>query len=209
MASLSFNENIDYTGRKPNFNRDQFKTFAEMVGYSENYLPDTFIATCVEDNSIYFFSKTAVKDPILGKWRKVGSSNLQKEIKAAFKVGGISKDTIYDAGTSLESIVAELLGGIAPTTNSLYYGVSNERNISSLDDFTAASIYNEVKVSFNSNNQFLIIAVPNDASNITIYDTNNMNNTSCFQTYTLDDHIVYVSETKITCDNFEYKIVFN
>ena len=31
MASLSFNENIKYTGKKPNFERDQFKDLIQEI----------------------------------------------------------------------------------------------------------------------------------------------------------------------------------
>lgn len=206
--ALAFNDNINYTGDSPNFERDQFATIAEMAKYSENYLPDTFIATCVEDGKIYLFNKNIDKHPKTGKWRAVGSANLETDLVASIKVGGIKENTTYVAGVSLESIITELLGGEAPTVKALYYGVSDERNISSVDSLTAASIYKEVKTSFAADNQYLIIAVPDDIDAPIIYDANGMNNTSCFETYPLDGYVVYVSENKITCENFEYKIAF-
>ena len=51
-----------YKGKKPNFSRDQFQTLEEMIGYPEYYLPDTFIATCVEDGNAYLFNRNNSKD---------------------------------------------------------------------------------------------------------------------------------------------------
>lgn len=207
--SLAFNSNINYTGKFPNFERDQFETISQMAKYSINYLPDTFIATCVEDGNVWLFNKKNSDDPKTGRWRVLGSANLKDEIIASIKVGGIDVNTTYDAGTSFEKIVTDLLGGASPTANALYYGVSNDRSISSVADLSPASIFAEVTVSVQPNNQYVIIAVPNDVAVVAIYDENGLNNTGCFQTYPLNDYTVYVSETKITCMTpFKYKIAF-
>ena len=60
-----------YKGKKPNFSRDQFQTLAEMIGYPEYYLPDTFIATCVEDGNAYLFNRNNSIKAASGKWRKL------------------------------------------------------------------------------------------------------------------------------------------
>ena len=70
---MAFNlmDTFEYKGKKPNFSRDQFKTIEEMVTYPEYYLPDTFIATCVEDGNGYIFNRSNPIKAELGKWRKI------------------------------------------------------------------------------------------------------------------------------------------
>ena len=49
MAGISTLSGFDYRGQQPNFSRDMFTTVAEMVAFSENYLPDVFITQVVEN----------------------------------------------------------------------------------------------------------------------------------------------------------------
>lgn len=45
--------NFKYEGQSPNFERDQFKTTAEMEAYSSNYLDEGHISYCLEDKKHY------------------------------------------------------------------------------------------------------------------------------------------------------------
>ena len=72
-------DNISYKGRKSDNVRSYFSTIADMVAFSENYLPDVYITLCGEDNNQYKFVRSNEVDPILGKWRLLeggGSSDL-------------------------------------------------------------------------------------------------------------------------------------
>ena len=40
--ALSFLDNVDYRGKKPNFTRDLFADIATMAAFNENYLPSRF-----------------------------------------------------------------------------------------------------------------------------------------------------------------------
>lgn len=45
--------NFKYEGQSPNFERDQFKTRADMLAYSPNYLDEGHISYCLEDKKHY------------------------------------------------------------------------------------------------------------------------------------------------------------
>ena len=66
---ISMLDNISYKGKKSDNARSYFPTIADMVAYSENYLPDVYITLCGEDNNQYKFVRSNEVDPILGKWR--------------------------------------------------------------------------------------------------------------------------------------------
>lgn len=68
--AISFLDNLDIRKSTPNVKRDMFDTVADMKAYNENYLPQVFIATCVEDGCIYIFNKGNLVDDTTGKWRK-------------------------------------------------------------------------------------------------------------------------------------------
>ena len=76
--AVSMLDNISYKGKKSDNVRSYFETIADMVAFSENYLPDVYITLCGEDNNQYKFIRSNEVDPILGKWRLLegGSSDL-------------------------------------------------------------------------------------------------------------------------------------
>lgn len=74
--AVSMLDNFNIRKSSPNVERDMFQTIADMKAYNENYLPQVFIATCVEDGCIYIFNKSNEVNPLTGKWRKFnGGSN--------------------------------------------------------------------------------------------------------------------------------------
>lgn len=76
--SVSMLDNFNIRKSAPNVERDMFNTIAEMKAYNENYLPEVFICTNVEDGCIYVFNKGNLVDETTGKWRKFegGSADL-------------------------------------------------------------------------------------------------------------------------------------
>ena len=56
--AISILEGFDYGGKLPNFQRDLFETIADMVNYSENYLPDIFECNVKENGKRYRFNIT-------------------------------------------------------------------------------------------------------------------------------------------------------
>ena len=64
MAGISTLEGFDYRGQLPNFSRDLFNTVADMVAFSENYLPEVFITQVVEDGKHINISEATSKTQI-------------------------------------------------------------------------------------------------------------------------------------------------
>ena len=85
--ALSFLDNVDYRGKKPNFTRDLFETVADMAAFNENYLPDVFLACC-KNGKVYVFNRENTVDATYGKWREVqgggGSSDWESLIGKPF-----------------------------------------------------------------------------------------------------------------------------
>ena len=69
--ALSFLDNVDYRGKKPNFTRDLFVDIATMAAFNENYLPNVFMACNEEDGQPYIFNRNNAVDATLGKWRPI------------------------------------------------------------------------------------------------------------------------------------------
>lgn len=69
--ALSFLDNVDYRGKKPNFTRDLFVDIATMAAFNENYLPNVFMACNEEDGQPYIFNRNNTVDATLGKWRPI------------------------------------------------------------------------------------------------------------------------------------------
>ena len=76
--AISMLDNFNIRRSAPNVERDMFQTIEEMKEYNENYLPQVFICTNVEDGCIYVFNKGNEVDEVTGKWRKQsgGSADL-------------------------------------------------------------------------------------------------------------------------------------
>lgn len=69
--ALSFLDNVDYRGKKPNFTRDLFADIATMAAFNENYLPNVFMACNEEDGQPYIFNRNNTVDATFGKWRPI------------------------------------------------------------------------------------------------------------------------------------------
>lgn len=69
--ALSFLDNVDYRGKKPNFTRDLFETISDMAAFNENYLPDVFLACNKESGKPYIYNRENTVDATYGKWREI------------------------------------------------------------------------------------------------------------------------------------------
>ena len=78
--SISMLDNISYKGRKPDNVRSQFNTIAEMVSFSEDYLPKIYITLNAETGKQYMYKRSNSVDALLGKWRELGIDYLADNI---------------------------------------------------------------------------------------------------------------------------------
>lgn len=103
--SISMLDNIGYKGRKADNVRSFFETKADMVAFSENYLPDVYITICGEDGNQYKFNRSNTVDPELGKWRLVtgGSGDLSSYYTKAETNSLLDEKVDKEAGMGLSS----------------------------------------------------------------------------------------------------------
>lgn len=215
--ALSFLDNVDYRGKKPNFARDLFKTKSEMAAFSENYLPDVFITSCVEDGMVYVFDRSNTVDPELGKWRSLkgessGSSELTNPITVSETVGGSEQGTIYPVGTSIEDVIADVLSGESKSLT-MYYGTVDDVTTIDIATLTEATATNGTELSFTSDNKYIVIVYEDtEDALVAIRDDNEFNYNSEFTLSTLNingvDYKVYSMSNKTTCTDFIFKIKF-
>ena len=78
--SISMLDNISYKGRKPDNVRSQFNTIAEMVSFSEDYLPEIYITLNAETGKQYMYKRSNSVDALLGKWRELSIDYLADNI---------------------------------------------------------------------------------------------------------------------------------
>lgn len=67
--AVQYIDNLSYKGKKPNFERDQFKTLAEMKAFSEADIDEGHSSYCLEDGKRYTFKSSNSVDSITGRWR--------------------------------------------------------------------------------------------------------------------------------------------
>ena len=67
--SIQINNNFDYKGNQPNFERDQFETLELMRSADERSLDNGHISYCEETGKHYVFNENNAIDVETGKWR--------------------------------------------------------------------------------------------------------------------------------------------
>lgn len=82
--ALSFSDNIDFKGRKPDFVRQEYATLAELKAVRDNRMPEMYLGYCVENHTYYCYSQTNDVDDVTGRWRAfVGASTVVSEMPPA------------------------------------------------------------------------------------------------------------------------------
>lgn len=78
MANV-WGDNFQYNGKKPDFTRQEYATFADMKAAKKSQMPEKYIAYCLEDRKWYQYDKANTVDETLGLWRPFGSGeSIQK-----------------------------------------------------------------------------------------------------------------------------------
>ena len=78
--SVSLLDNFNYSGKQPDFSRQQFDSKEAMASFSENYLPDMYLAYCLEDKQIYLYDVANEVDAETGKWRVFSGSDSEASL---------------------------------------------------------------------------------------------------------------------------------
>jgi len=67
--AIKIADNLNYSGAKPDFVRQQYATFEEMAAVRDNTMPQLYLAYCLQDKNIYKYDKDNEVDPTTGKFR--------------------------------------------------------------------------------------------------------------------------------------------
>lgn len=208
--ALSFLDNVDYRGKKPNFARDLFDTIADMKNYSELYLPDVFVACCKETGKLYIFNRNNELDTDLGKWREFDTGSSSGDVSEAIvfttKVGNIPPGTTFPAGTPVDVILASMGGTTTTESYTLYYGVVDDPSALSLDALMETQTSGSASVEITSNGQYVVFVSEQELSDIRdeLGFPNGSEFTKTTQQFDGSVYNVYISNYPITCENFNY-----
>lgn len=71
--AVQYIDNLNYRGKKGNFERDQFATLADMKAFSESDIDEGHLAVCLENGKHYEWKSTNEEDDTTGRWRLFSS----------------------------------------------------------------------------------------------------------------------------------------
>jgi hypothetical protein len=84
-VAIVFGDNLQFSGKKPDFVRQEYATFADMKAVKKSNMPEIYFAYCLEDRNFYKYDKTVDVDPVLGNFRlfTAGSQSQMEEMPEA------------------------------------------------------------------------------------------------------------------------------
>ena len=115
--SIQINNNFDYRGNQPNFERDRFETLELMCSADERSLDNGHISYCEETGKHYVFNENNDIDNKTGKWRLL--------IENPDLADYMNKAT-YDTNSNGIVDKAETIEGLNKTVNDLNNSLSND-----------------------------------------------------------------------------------
>ena len=115
MAS-TWGDNFQYEGRKPDFVRQQYEHFSDMVAVKDNKMPEMYFAYCLEDRKFYSYDKRNEVDPVLGKFRLFESGS---------GGGGSAVDVMPEPGESWVGKIVQYIGLTSGDFEQGYFYICN------------------------------------------------------------------------------------
>jgi len=135
--AIKLGDNINYAGVKPDFVRQQYATFEEMLAVRDNTMPPLYLAYCLEDRNIYKYDKENEVDPITGKFRLYQSGGgggtvdtemsdestnaVQNKVIKAYVDGKTPVTTMPAASEELVDKVVQYVGASGAYTQGYFY----------------------------------------------------------------------------------------
>ena len=181
---ISVLDNFDLRAKKQNFQRDAFDTIADMVDFSENYLPDMFDSFCYEDGKKYRYNRSNTVDPVLGKWRDITSG------------GGGDLSSYYtktETNTLLEDKVDKEVGKALSSND---YTSEEKTKLASLENYDDTALAARV-----SDNEDAIDILNGDSTVNGSVDTKVASCLSDSKSYTDTSVRNAIKQTAIACDS--------
>lgn len=98
--AVSIIDSFDYKGKKPDFARQIFTSLSEMASFSENYLPEMYIAFNLEDMKTYLYKRSNIETIETGKWREFGEGGSSGDLTNYYNKSEV--DTLLDTKVDVE-----------------------------------------------------------------------------------------------------------
>ena len=144
--AINIGTNFAYHGKLPNFDRDQFKTKAEMKAFDENSINEGHLSYCAEDGNTYQFKSSNTVDATTGRWRLFKTE--ADAVLNGTSINPIQNKAVFDALKLKADAVA--LGAYQPKYKADYIAKA-DFNYSDLPASTNVVDLNGYTMSINKN----------------------------------------------------------
>ena len=153
--SIQINNNFDYKGNQPNFERDQFETLELMRSADERSLDNGHISYCEETGKHYVFNENNDIDVETGKWR-----------------------LLIENPENLDTNKQDKTDNALNTTDKTVVGAINEINDSLLDNVTFSADYKNIIINRKSGLNPYTIPIASIINNAKIIELNDIDATN-------------------------------
>ena len=79
--AITFGDNLNFAGKKPDFVRQEYETFEDMRAVRKAQMPELYFAYCLEDRNFYKYDKSLDADPVTGNFRLFQSGSGDSDIQ--------------------------------------------------------------------------------------------------------------------------------
>ena len=169
--SIQINNNFDYKGNQPNFERDQFETLELMRSADERSLDNGHISYCIETDEHYVFNENNAIDVETGKWRLLIEN--PENLKSALDLKA-DKSDIAD----LKSDKQDKTDNTLDTTDKTVVGAINEINGNTLDNVTFSADYKNIIINRKNGLNPYTIPIASIIHNAKIIELNDVDSTN-------------------------------
>ena len=152
--SIQINNNFDYKGNQPNFERDRFETLELMCSADERSLDNGHISYCEETGKHYVFNENNDIDVETGKWR-----------------------LLIENPENLDTNKQDKTDNALDTTDKTVVGAINEINGNTLDNVTFSADYKNIIINRKNGLNPYTIPIASIINNAKIIELNDVDST--------------------------------
>ena len=152
--SIQINNNFDYKGNQPNFERDRFETLELMRSADERSLDNGHISYCEETGKHYVFNENNDIDVETGKWR-----------------------LLIENPENLDTNKQDKTDNALDTTDKTVVGAINEINGNALDNVTFSADYKNIIINRKNGLNPYTIPIASIINNAKIIELNDVDST--------------------------------
>ena len=152
--SIQINNNFDYKGNQPNFERDRFETLELMRSVDERSLDNGHISYCEETGKHYVFNENNDIDVETGKWR-----------------------LLIENPENLDTNKQDKTDNALDTTDKTVVGAINEINGNTLDNVTFSADYKNIIINRKNGLNPYTIPIASIINNAKIIELNDVDST--------------------------------